>query len=85
MLFRSGHWGIENKLHWTLDVIFAEDQNRVSKRHGAENLAACRRVALSLLKQHPDKKSISCKRVRAAADPVFLEEVLRGDGDLDKI
>ena len=80
-----GHWGIENKLHWTLDVIFAEDQNRVSKRHGAENLAACRRVALSLLKQHPAKKSVACKRIRAAADPMFLEEILRGDGNLDKI
>jgi len=80
-----GHWGIENTLHWSLDVTFAEDANRVSRRHGAENLAACRRVALSLLKQQPDKKSIACKRVRAAADPAYLEEVLRGDGNLDKI
>jgi len=79
-----GHWGIENTLHWSLDVTFAEDANRVSRRHGAENLAACRRVALSLLKQHPDKKSIACKRVRAAVDPTFLEEVIRGDGNLDK-
>src|SRR5580692_1718543 len=74
-----GHWGIENTLHWSLDVTFAEDANRVSRRHGAENLAACRRVALSLLKQHPDKKSIACKRIRAAVDLTFLEEVLRGD------
>jgi predicted transposase YbfD/YdcC len=80
-----GHWGIENKLHWSLDVSFGEDKNRVSKRHGAENLAACRRVALSLLKQHPDKKSIACKRIRAALDTVFLTEVLRGDSDLGKI
>jgi predicted transposase YbfD/YdcC len=80
-----GHWGIENTLHWSLDVTFAEDANRVSRRHGAENLAACRRVALSLLKQHPEKKSLACKRVRAAVDLHFLEEVLRGDGNLDKI
>ena len=80
-----GHWGIENKLHWSLDVSFGEDKNRVSKRHGAENLAACRRVALSLLKQHPDKKSIPCKRIHAALDPNFLTEVLRGDSNLGKI
>jgi predicted transposase YbfD/YdcC len=70
-----GHWGIENTLHWQLDVSFAEDKNRVSKRHGAENLALVRRLALSLLKQHPDKKSIACKRLQAALDPEFLVEV----------
>jgi predicted transposase YbfD/YdcC len=80
-----GHWGIENQLHWQLDVCFQEDLNRVSNRHGAENLAACRRVALSLLKQHPAKESIAKKRLHAALDPKFLEEVLRGDGNLDKI
>jgi predicted transposase YbfD/YdcC len=71
------HWGIENGCHWLLDVAFAEDKNRVSKRHGAENLALVRRLALSLLKQHPAKLSIACKRLRAALDPAFLEEVLR--------
>ena len=70
------HWGIENKLHWQLDVSFYEDKNRVSKRHGAENLALVRRLALSLLKQHPDKRSLACKRLLAALDPAFLEEVL---------
>jgi predicted transposase YbfD/YdcC len=79
------HWGIENGLHWQMDVTFGEDKNRVSKRHGAENLALVRRLALSLLKQHPDKRSIACKRLLAALDPVFLEEVLRGDGSLGKI
>jgi len=79
------HWGIENGLHWQLDVTFGEDKNRVSKRHGAENLALVRRLALSLLKQHPDKLSIACKRLRAALDPTFLEEIVRGDGDSGKI
>jgi predicted transposase YbfD/YdcC len=73
------HWGIENKLRWQLDVSFNEDKSRVSKRHGAENLALVRRLALSLLKQHPDKRSLACKRLLAALDPAFLEEVLRGD------
>ena len=78
------HWRIENTLHWQLDVSFAEDKNRVSKRHGAENLALLRRLALSLLKQHPDKRSIACKRLAAALNPAFLEEVIRGSGDLGK-
>ena len=69
------HWGIENTLHWQLDVCFDEDKNRVSRRHGAENLALVRRLALSLLKQHPSEQSIACKRLRAAFDPDFLLEV----------
>jgi predicted transposase YbfD/YdcC len=76
------HWRIENTLHWQLDVCFAEDRNRVSRRHGAENLALVRRLALSLLKQHPDKRSIACKRIAAAVNSRFLEEVLCGSGDL---
>jgi predicted transposase YbfD/YdcC len=79
------HWGIENKLHWQLDVSFNEDKSRVSKRHGAENLALVRRLALGLLKQHPDKRSLACKRLLAALDPAFLEEVLRGDSTLGKL
>jgi predicted transposase YbfD/YdcC len=79
------HWGIENQLHWQLDVTFDEDGNRVSKRHGAENLALVRRLAVSLLKQHPDKRSVACKRLLAALDPVFLEEVLRGESNLGKV
>jgi predicted transposase YbfD/YdcC len=75
------HWGIENKLHWQLDVTFDEDKNRVSKRHGAENLALVRRLALSLLQQHADKHSLPCKRLLAAFDPAFLKEVLCGDGN----
>jgi predicted transposase YbfD/YdcC len=78
------HWHIENTLHWQLDVSFAEDKNRVSKRHGAENLALLRRLALSLLKQHPDKRSIACKRLASALNPSFLEEVICGSGDLAK-
>jgi len=50
---------------------FKRIRNRVSKRHGAENLALMRRLALSLLKQHPDKRSLACKRLLAALDPEF--------------
>lgn len=79
------HWGIENQLHWQLDVGFDEDKNRVSKRHGAENLALLRRLALSLLKQHPNKRSLKCKRLLAALDPTFLEDIIRGDSNPGKV
>jgi predicted transposase YbfD/YdcC len=78
------HWGIENSLHWQLDVTFDEDHNRVSKRTAAENLALLRRLTLSLLQAHPAKLSIAKKRFAAALDPDFLEEILRGDGILEK-
>ena len=78
------HWGIENNLHWQLDVNFKEDGNRVQKRNAAENLALLRRLTLSLLRAHPSKDSIAKKRFAAALDPSFLEEILRGDGILEK-
>jgi predicted transposase YbfD/YdcC len=78
------HWGIENSLHWHLDVNFDEDNNRVTKRNAAENLALFRRLTLSLLQAHPAKLSIAKKRYRAALDPQFLEEILQADGILEK-
>lgn len=78
------HWGIENSLHWQLDINFGEDDNRVTKRHGAENLALLRRLTLSLLYAHPAKLSIAKKQFAAAMDPDFLEEILRGDHILEK-
>ncbi len=48
-----GHWEVENKLHWVLDVTFGEDHTRVSKRNGAENLALMRKMALNMLKRTP--------------------------------
>jgi len=78
------HWGIENSLHWQLDVNFDEDHNRVTKRNAADNLALLRRLTLSLLQAHPAKLSIAKKRFAAALDPSFLEEILRADGILEK-
>jgi predicted transposase YbfD/YdcC len=79
------HWGIENNLHWQLDVTFAEDDNRVSKRHGAENLALLRKLALMMLKRHPSKQSLACKQLNAALNPQFLEETLIANANADKI
>jgi predicted transposase YbfD/YdcC len=78
------HWGIENALHWQLDVNFDEDDNRVSQRQAAENLALVRRLALSLLYAHPAGLSIAKKQFAAALDPEFLEEILQADGILGK-
>src|SRR5206468_8788714 len=70
------HWGIENKVHWVLDVVFREDQSRVRAGHAAENLGWLRRVALALLKQDGGKDSIRCKRLKAGWDTDFLETLL---------
>jgi predicted transposase YbfD/YdcC len=71
------HWRIENCLHWQLDVTFREDDSRIQDRNAAENFALLRRVALSLLKRHPDEGSIATKRFSAALDEKFLEEVIQ--------
>ena len=70
------HWGIENKVHWILDVVFREDHSRVRAGHAAENLGWLRRVALALLKQDDGKDSIKCKRLKAGWDTDFLEKLL---------
>jgi predicted transposase YbfD/YdcC len=70
------HWRIENNLHWQLDVSFGEDGRRIHKRHSGENVALLCRLALGLLKQHPSKGSIKCKRLQAAMDVAFLEQTL---------
>ena len=79
------HWGIENNLHWQLDVSLAEDANRFSKRNGAENLALLRKLALMMLKRHPSKQSLRCKQWNAALNPQFLENVLLANANSDKI
>jgi len=79
-----GHWGVENGLHWQMDINFGEDASRIRRRGGAENFAVLRRIALSLLKQHPAKMSIACKRLAAATDTDFLEEILKLAGNTGK-
>ena len=70
------HWSVENKLHWVLDVVFAEDQSRVRKDHAAANLAAFRRLALSLLKRETSKGSMRVKRKRCGWNLGFLLKVM---------
>lgn len=71
-----GHWGIENTLHWCLDVTFREDESRVRNRTLANNLAWLKRFAISLLKQVDDKESIAMRRRMAGWNPNFLAKVL---------
>jgi len=73
-----GHWSIENKLHWVLDMTFREDESRVRERCLADNLGWLRRLALTLLKQHPGKDSIAMKRRLAGWSVSFLMQVLTG-------
>jgi predicted transposase YbfD/YdcC len=73
-----GHWGIENGLHWVLDVVFHEDQSRIKEGHAGENLGLLRRVAVALLKRSPGKGTTPTKRLKAGWDDAFLLQVLQG-------
>ncbi|HEY2785745.1 MAG TPA: ISAs1 family transposase, partial [Fimbriiglobus sp.] len=73
-----GHWGIENGLHWILDVVFREDDCRVRAGHAGANLAMIRKVAVSLLRNAPGKGSGVTKRLKAGWDDEYLLQVLRG-------
>ena len=71
------HWGIENSLHWVLDMAFDEDHCRKRKNHAAENFAIVRHVALNLLKQQKDPKvSIRRQRLMAGWDSDYLEKII---------
>ena len=68
-----GHWGVENQLHWVLDVGFREDQCRVRAGFAAENYATLRHIALNLIKQDKTRKGgIKSKRMQAGWDHDFL-------------
>jgi predicted transposase YbfD/YdcC len=71
-----GHWGIENRLHWVLDVVFNEDQSRLRKGHGAKNMAVVRHFAINLVRAVDDKRSIKLRRKRAGWDPQYLADLL---------
>jgi len=73
------HWAIENSLHWVLDIAFREDECRVRKDHGPQNLAILRHIAVNLLKQEKTAKmGVNNKRLRAGWDEVYLRKVLAG-------
>ena len=71
------HWGIENSLHWILDVAFLEDQSRIRIGYAAENMAAIRKIALNILKNSTSKTGgVKAKRLQAGWDDSYLQEIL---------
>ena len=72
-----GHWGIENSLHWCLDVSFGEDASRVRKGYASENLAVVRHISLNLIKQEKtSKRGVKARRKLAAWDNAYLQRIL---------
>jgi predicted transposase YbfD/YdcC len=77
------HWGIENGLHWVLDMAFDEDRSRVRRGNGARNLAVLRKIALNLLRRETTYKlGVPSKRRKAGWDDAYLMKILAG-GNLD--
>lgn len=74
-----GHWGIENSLHWVLDIAFREDESRIRKDHAPANFATIRHMALNLLRKETSlHRGIKGKRLKAGWDTDYLERILRG-------
>ncbi len=72
-----GHWGIENQVHWVLNMVFDEDHSRMRERQSATNFAMLRRLALNILRQDlTPKLSLRRKRLKAAWDNKYLAELL---------
>ena len=71
-----GHWGIENRLHWMLDVVFKDDQSRLRKGNGAKNMAIVRHFAINLVRAAKDKHTIKLRRKAAGWDPAYLAVIL---------
>ena len=70
-----GHWGIENQLHWHLDVTFKEDASRARKGYAPQNLSMIRKIALQAVKAHPDKRSVRKRLFLASLDDDYLMEM----------
>ena len=71
------HWAVENNLHWTLDMVFREDEQRKRANHAAKNFAIVRKIALNLLKKDNGKESLRSKRLKAAWNKDFLIKLLK--------
>jgi predicted transposase YbfD/YdcC len=71
------HWGIENGLHWCLDVAFNEDNSRIRKNNSGENFAVIRHIAMNLLKSDNAKMSVKARRHRCAYDDDYLWKILK--------
>ena len=68
--------GLENKLHWVLDMTFREDEQRKRVKHAAANFAIVRKIGLNLLKKDTGKESLKTKRVKAAWNKEFIIQLI---------
>lgn len=75
MKYKRDHWKVENNLHWMLDVQYKEDDDR-KKENSAQNFALINKMVLAILKLEETKQTQGRKRMRAAADPLYLEKVI---------
>ena len=76
-MLARGHWGIENQLHWHLDVTFKEDACRSRKGFSGQNLSMLRKLALQIAKATPDKRiSIRKRLYRASLNSQYLLQLL---------
>lgn len=73
-----GHWGIENQLHWVLDVVFCDDRARLRSGHGPANMAVIKHTALNLLNQAKPTTSLKNRRKKAAWNISYLAQVIAG-------
>ena len=73
------HWGVENKVHYCLDVSFGEDQNRARTKYAAANLSTLRKMTMNILRQESSSKSLIQKQRKAARSPRFLLKLLKLD------
>jgi len=74
-----GHWGVENQMHWCLDMSFREDESRIRSGHAAENFSRLRRLAINLLKAETSiKAGLAGKRLTCGWDHDYLLKVLAG-------
>ena len=71
------HWGVENSLHWTLDMVFNEDYQRKRNGRSAENFALIQKMALNILRKDQSKGSLKSKRLRAGWDNKFLLDIIK--------
>lgn len=74
------HWGVENRLHWVLDVAFDEDRCRMRTGNGPQNMAIFRHIAINLLRTTRTKASLKVRRKRAGWSTSYLADILNGDG-----
>ncbi len=71
------HWGVENRLHWVLDVVFHDDLARLRSGYGPQNMAVVKDMAMNLVRNPKDKHSLKVRRMKANLNPYYLETLIR--------